>query len=277
MVAEARSGAAADESTDLGHAYEAIRREAIRVAGGPGDIPQRVALHHSIFLDSNRNHCFPEVALHGALWAFAFYERRGAVSRMISYRYFYDAEERASRAYMLFQFSQGFKEANRSVFVDTYTNYFFTKAHGEEPGADEVIAPELLDALGRVHHAARSGRRLSRRERADVFETSLRFEQEATVGPKVREEVAKFECPVLTAIVLKPVVRFAYFPRLTFMLFGDFGDTDERIEKAVRSYELAEAAGWHRVADRIRLSGLLPPSFFGDPAAYAAELTAAGR
>src|SRR2546430_3966179 len=132
--------------TDLPAAYGAMRREAVRLAGGPGDIPPRVALHHSIFLDSGGNHCFPEVALHRALWAYGFYERRGAVSRMISYRYFYDGEERASRAYMLFEFSQGLKEANHSVFVDTYANYFFTKARGEESGADQVIAPALLEA-----------------------------------------------------------------------------------------------------------------------------------
>ena len=47
------------------------------------------ALLHSIFEDSGRNHAFPEVALHGALWAYGFYERRGAVSRMFTYRYFY--------------------------------------------------------------------------------------------------------------------------------------------------------------------------------------------
>src|SRR5207253_3094463 len=51
--------------TDLAAAHGAIRREAVRLAGGPGDIPPRVALHHAIFLDSGGNHCFPEVALHG--------------------------------------------------------------------------------------------------------------------------------------------------------------------------------------------------------------------
>ena len=152
-----RATSTPDTTSDLAGAYDAIRREAVRVAGGPGDIPPRAALLHSIFLDSGGNHAFPEVALHGALWAYGFYERRGAVSRMISYRYFYDAEERASRSYMLFEFSQGFKEANRSVFVDTYTNYFFTKAHGEQPGAEGIVPPELLEALLRVHHAAARG------------------------------------------------------------------------------------------------------------------------
>jgi hypothetical protein len=259
--------------SDLHRAHEEIRADATRLAGGAGDMPQRVALLHAIFADSNGNHAFPEVALHGALWAYGFYERRGTLSRMIAYRYFYDIDERARRSYMLFEFSQGFKEANRSVFIDTYTNYVFSKRHGEAPGAAEILAPELLEALNRVHGAARAGRRLTPAERAQVFECALMFEQERTVGPKVREEVAKFDCPVLTAIVLRPVVRFTYFPRTTYMTFRNFGDTDERIEKAVRSYDLAERTGWRRVGDTIARHGVLPPRFFADPRAYAGELS----
>ncbi|HEY3729055.1 MAG TPA: hypothetical protein VGL51_17895 [Solirubrobacteraceae bacterium] len=259
-------------ASDLAAAYDELKAEAVRLAGGPGDMPQRVALLHSIFEDSERNHAFPEVALHGALWAYGFYERRGAVSRMIAYRYFYDRDERARRSYMLFEFSQGFKEANRSVFMDTYANYYFTKRHGEAPGAEEVMAPQLLDALNRVHHAARSRRALSIDERRRVFETALLFEQETTVGPKVKQEVAKFDCPILTRIVLKPIVRFMYFPRLTTLRFHDFSNTDERIEKAIHSYELAERTGWPRVADCIRYYGVLPDRFFADPVGYGDQL-----
>jgi hypothetical protein len=259
---------------DLARAHADIRADATRLAGGPGDMPQRVALLHAIFTDSGSNHAFPEVALHGALWAYGFYERRGTISRMIAYRYFYDADERARRSYMLFEFSQGFKEANRSVFVDTYTNYFFTKRYGDEPGADEFVPAELLDALGRVHHAAARDRVLPLGERARTFETALLFEQETTVGPKVKEEVGKFDCPVLTAIVLRPVVRFSYFPRTLFLRFKNFGDTDERIEKATRSYGEAERAGWDRVADTIRYHAVLPPAFFRDPLRYADALRA---
>lgn len=260
--------------TSAAAAYGEIRAEAVRLAGGPGDMPPRVALLHAIFVDSGQNHVFPEVALHGALWAFGFYERRGTVSRMISWRYAYDREERARRAYMLFEFAQGFKEANRSVFIDTYTNYWFTKRHGEESGAAEILPAPLLDALNRVHRAARAGTRLPHAERRDVFERALQFEQEQTVGPKVREEVAKFDCPVLTAIVLRPIVRFAYFPRREFLLFRNFGDTDERIEKALRSYDLAEEAGWDAVGSAIRFQGVLPERFFADPLGYADGLRA---
>jgi len=269
------TSAATSPVGDLAAAHAEIRAQAVRLAGGPGDMPQRVALLHSLFVDSGRNHAFPEVALHGALWAYGFYERRGTVSRAIAWRYFYDREERAARSFMLFEFARGFKEANRSVFIDTYTNYVFTRRHGEAPGAEEIVAPELLEALNRVHSARVAGRTLTRAERAEVFGRSLRFEQEATVGPKVREEVGKFDCPVLSAIVLRPVVRFPYFPRAEYLWFHDFGDTDERIEKATRSYELAEDAGWDRVGTAIRWQGVLPAAFFADPLAYADVLRAA--
>ena len=88
----------------------------------------------------------------------------------------------------------------------------------------------------------------------------------------MREEVAKFDCPVLTKLVLRPLVRFAYFPRTTMVVFHDFGDTEERIEKAIRSYELAERSGWRKVAEAIRYQGLLPRRCFDDPLAYADEL-----
>ena len=256
----------------LREAYGRIQREAWRLAGEPADMPRRVASHHGIFLDSKRNHAFPEVALHGALWAYGFYESTGTVSRLITYRYFYDGRERAKRTAMLADFSEGFKEANCSVFVDTYTNYHFTKIHGEEAGAEEIVTPPLLEQLNRVHRAARADKPLTRAERREVFLTSLRFEQERTVGPKVREEVGKFDCPILTRLVLKPIVRFAYFPRLRYMFFDDFGSTDERVEKAVLSYELAERAGWGRVAAAIRGYGDMPQGFFADPAAYARSL-----
>ena len=116
---------------------------------------------------------------------------------------------------------------------------------------------------------------LSHAERGEVFKTALLFEQEKTVGPKVREEVSKFDCPILTSLVLKPLVRFAYFPRRTLLRFHDFGDTDERIDKAIRSYELAEDAGWPEVADAIRYQGVLPQRAFDDPVGYGDGLRSA--
>ena len=84
--------------------------------------------------------------------------------------------------------------------------------------------------------------------------------------------MGKFDCPILSAIVLRPIVRSTYFPRTTYLAFSNFGNTEERIEKALRSYDLAERAGWRRVGDDIRLHGVLPPRFFESASRYAAEL-----
>lgn len=137
------------------------------------------------------------------------------------------------------------------------------------------MAPRLLDALNRVHHAARSSRALSTAERGQVFEVALLFERETTVGPKVKEEVSKVDCPILTRLVLKPIVRFTYFPRLTALRLHDFSNTDERIEKAVRSHEPAERSGWPHVAECIRYHGVLPDRFFADPIRYGEQLRVA--
>src|SRR6185295_16763107 len=98
--------------------YQQLREEATILAGEPSDIPQRAALLHEIFLDSGGNHCFAEIAVHGALWGFNFFETTGTLGKMISYRYFYDRSEMARRHRLLQTFADGFKTANRSVFID---------------------------------------------------------------------------------------------------------------------------------------------------------------
>ncbi len=252
--------------------YLEIQNRARRLAGEPGDIARRVAVHYSLYQDSRGNHAFPLVALHGALWAYGFFESTGKLGRIIQYRYFYNARERKFRMGLLNGFSQGFKSVNRSVFIDTYTNYFFTKECGGS-GVSEFVRPELADALDRVHHAARNGASLSDSEKKHVFLQSLRWEQEITVGPGVKAEVEKFHCPILTFLCLKPVVRFAYFPRWKFLFFNNFSNTDERIENARRSFELARLRGWDKVERSMKDYRVLPEPFFQSPSDYVKGLT----
>ena len=60
----------------------------------------------------------------------------------------------------------------------------------------------------------------------------------------------------------KPFVRFAYFPRMTYILFRNFADKSERIEKGLRAYDLAARRGWDRVVASQRDYKLLPADFF---------------
>lgn len=248
----------------LADAYARVRREASTVAGEPGDMPRRAAELHSIYASSQGNHVFPQIALHGALWAHGFFGARGPIARAVSCRYAHDLAETEHRSAMLRRFLDGFAEANRSAFIDTYADYYFTKDYGESPGADEFIAPRLLDCLNRVHHAVRFGRPVNVDDKHAIFIASLEWEQEVTVGPRVREEFGKIDCPVVTRLVSKPFVRLAYFPRWHYLYFKNFSATEERIEKAIESYRLAESAGWPAVVEAIRIYDVFPEDFSFD-------------
>jgi hypothetical protein len=260
-----------DEAT-LEQAYTAVRQQATRLAGRPEDIVQRAAVHHGIFLDSRGNHAFPQIALHGALWANGFFETGGRVGTLIGYRYFYSEPERRLRMAMLDRLAAGFKRVNRAVFIDTYTNYHFSRRFGREPLAARFVQPELLDALNGMHAATAAGTKLGAEAKRSLYERALLWEQEVTVAPGVAEEIAAFTCPILTALCLKPIVRFAYFPWDAYLFFRDFADRHERIEKAMRSYDLAERAGWERVVATMRAYGVLPPAFFRAPDQYTRQL-----
>jgi len=141
--------------------YEVLRAEAVGMAGAPGDIARRVMVHHFIYRDSGGNHAFPLVALHGALWAAGFFETTGRLGDALRLRYFYNASEREFRMTLLSGFAEGFKTVNRQVFIDTFTNYFYTKHYGENPAAGGALHPTLFSALNSMHAATRSGRSLA--------------------------------------------------------------------------------------------------------------------
>lgn len=259
------------EAPDEG--YARLRAEATRLAGEPGDIARRVMVHHHLYLDSRGNHAFPLVALHGALWAAGFFESTGRLGQVLRARYFYSTRERLFRMRLLGGFAEGFKTVNRQVFIDTFTNYFFTRHYGHHRLASELVHPELFQALVAMHAATRAGVVLSPAAKRDLFMLSLRFEQEITVAPGVSAEIGKFDCPILRFLCLRPLVRFSYFPMGTFLVFSNFADTHERIAKAVRSYDLAERVGWHHVETAMRSYGVLPAPYWDDPGRFVGQMS----
>jgi hypothetical protein len=246
---------------DMDERYTALRRRAFELAGEPGDIVKRVIVLHQIYQDSRGNHTFPLIALHGALWAKGFFDTGGALSRLISQRYFYDPRERAYRLGLLQSFAENFKIANRQVFIDTYTNYYYTKETEEPIAGSTGLSQELFPRLQRMHALARQGASGNQGQMRDLFESSLLCEQEVTVAPAVKAAVAQFECPILRGLILKPLVRFRYFPRLKYLFFRDFSNKEERIKHAMTSYDLAEKIGWPSVTASMAEYGALPDDF----------------
>jgi hypothetical protein len=260
------------EAAELNIAYRRIKAEATQLAGDLLDIPRRVVLLYNLYLDSGRNHAFSQVAAHGALWAFRYFEVGGSIGRLIARRYFYNPVERAFRLGLLDQFAEGFRRVNRLVCIDTWTNYRFAGQYGHQPGADKIVPPSLLDALNRVHDARKRGTSLSPKEKRQVFEQSFHCEQEISVAPGVAETVKAFDCPFMLFLCLRPFVRFAYFPRWQYLWFRNFASKEERIEKGLRAYHYAERAGWDRVSACMRDYRLMPAKFFRSPDACLADV-----
>ena len=258
---------------DLSTAYSEIQAEATLLAGDLLDIPRRAAVLHEIFLDSGRNHTFPQMAVHGALWAFSFFEVGGRLGRLIGKRYFYNSRERAFRLGLLQSFAEDFRRINRSVCIDTYTNYHFSKRRGREPGADQFVHPDLLAELNQVHECREAGHSMTPDEQRNVFQQSFLWEQELTVAPGVKDAIESFDCRFMRALCMRPVVRFSFFPWCRFLWFRNFYDTDERIRKGLQAYDFAQAAGWDQVVDSTRSYGLLSETALANPQEHYRSLT----
>jgi hypothetical protein len=160
------------------------------------------------------------------------------------------------------------------VFVDTYTNYHFTKLYGDRPEAAQFVPGALFSALVDLHARNRRGEHFSRDQRGALFEATLHWEQEEAVSAAVNQAVAKIPQGELRTLMLKPVVRFEYFRLFDVFFFQDFSSTEERIKNATHAYEIAEDVGFQRVFESMRDYGGVPDAFFADPSGYTVALRA---
>lgn len=261
-------------AAELRRAYEQLHAEGFRLAGGLTDLAQRAAVYHHITRDSGGNHLFPLIAAHGALWARGYFGFGLRLGRLLSWQYGLAPDIRAAQLASLDRFADAFRDINRRVCVDTYANYHFTLRHGRHEAAAEMIPPTLLDALNRVHAARRAGTTLPASERRAVFEAHFFHEQETVVAERIGAAVEAFDWPLVKFIALRPLIRFAYFPRGEFFWFRNFASKAERIERGLQAFEFAMSAGVPAVEAALRHYAVLPPAFFEGPVEYFADLRA---
>lgn len=254
--------------------FSSLKAEADVLAGGLLEIPRRVLILMDLYRHSNGNHTFPLIAAHGALWALGYFEAGGSLGRLIGKRYFYNSTERIYRLGLLHRFAEDFRKVNRQVCVDTWTNYRFTQECGRERGAEEFVPEPLLSALNEVHAAREAGRAFDTAKQRQIFEQSFHCEQEVTVAPGVLAAVNSFDCRIMQALCLRPLVRFSYFPAFRYMFFRNFAQKDERIAKGMRAWDYGARAGWKRVEESLGLYGAMPLDQLADPAHHLAELRA---
>jgi hypothetical protein len=253
---------------DLRLEYSRLRAEAVRLAGGLNDLAQRATVYHHLFEHSGRNHAFPVIAAHGALWARGYFRFGMKLGWWLSWQDALAPGLRRRRLADLATFADAFRDVNRRVCIETYTTYHFTARYGEHPNAAEFVAPELLDALNPIHAARLAGRELPNTEKRRIFETFFLNEQATVVGPTIQAAVEAFDWPLMKFLALQPAIRFAYFPRLRPFWFRDFSRKEERIEKGLRAFDLAARAGWDAVESSLADYAVLPDAFFAGSAEH---------
>lgn len=259
---------------DLRQEEAKIRAEATQLAGEPRDIAQRVVFLHEIYVDSKGNHAFPEIALHGALWGHdTLSVARGLENAGELVRGMFGIMDKLLAA--ADQYALAIETTNRQVFIDTYTNYWFTKKYGRERGASAIIDADVLPALNRVHAAVASGHALSAKEKRDIFLSSLNTEQKESVAQAMNAAANAYDGPAFfKELMNRPVVHFAYFPATKFYAFENFADRADRVRCATFAYDLAAEAGWPKVTDAMSGYSVLPEAYFEDRVGYGAQLRA---
>jgi hypothetical protein len=218
---------------DLAQHRARIREIAEDLAGTTRDVVQRAAALRAIYLETGGRHCFPLLGAHAALWGHCTLMKMEGICRRLGLS--------------TGSFCDGIRDLGRCIFLDVYTDYHFSRLFGDCADADAFIHPTVLERLNRMHESVRLGVAFNVTERRQLYESALLREQEAVVAPRVSAEFDMLGSKVLVWISRHPIVRFKFFPIFECLWFSDFTCRKERIEKAMKTHQIAEKVGWPMV------------------------------
>lgn len=252
--------------------YRQIRAHAELLSGAVGDLRQRAAVYHHIYVHSQRNHVFPLIAAHGALWGNSYFNLGIRLGLLVS-KATADMEAREKKLSQLYRFADDFREINRQVCIEIYTAYYFSALYGDQPGAENFMDSSLLDSMNRCHHARLSGRHMTLEEKRRSYEDFFLWEQDNVVGPAVDEATLRFHWKAIKYPALKPWINFSYFPSCHRLIFKDFSSKRERIEKGFVAFEWAARVGWERVDESLFAYRVMPVEFHRDSQKYFLSLS----
>ena len=248
-----------NDMQELTARWDNLHQEGTRLAGGLTDLAQRGAVYHHLYEHSGKNHIFPLIAAHGALWARGYFSFGMKLGGCCAWQYAWSSVRRKERMEALEDFANAFRDINRWVCIETYASYHFTAEH---PAAGEFVPLTLLQALNQCHQTKREGVELATEQKREVFQAFFLHEQETVVGPRIAAACQAFDWPLMRFLALQPVIRFAYFPGWKTLWFRDFSQSEERVANGLRAFDWAAEVGWDGVADALRWYSILPERFF---------------
>ena len=248
----------------------ALRREAITLAGRPGDLVQRASVYHHLYRASGGNHVFPLIAAHGALWAGGYFRRNLALGAAAARAVTWLGGNGATKLTGLHALAEAFRDINRRVCVESWYLYHLTARPELAEAAADQVPPTLVDQLARCHSAQRAGAVLSSTDRRALFAAFFAWEQSEIVGPAVARAFAALDWQLAHHIARRPRIAFAYLSAA--LPFHDFADTTERVEKGFAAYDGAARAGWGRVESSLADYRIMPRAFVENADGYFGDM-----
>lgn len=241
--------------------YCIIREDAAALGGDLQDMAQRAAVYHHVYLQSGKNLIFPLIAAHGALWAVWYLKAAQLAAHVFSVLDVVSPLSRAGRMAAYNRYVNSFLAINKAVMVETYVIFHATRLSGSHEILAGHMPADLIAAFLDCHEARAQGRKWSADQQKSLYERYFRWEQEMVVGPLVEVAVNEFHWNFMKWFCVRPWIWFSYFRLGRGLIFKDFTDAEERVEKGVTAFGLAERKGWDRVEMNLLRNPLYPRAF----------------
>lgn len=224
-------------------AYEMLRSEGYALAGGVGDLQQRIRLYHRIYLESGKRHVFALIAAHGSLWATGYFKLGNLGARIASLPSLCIRGRRKQKLDAVAVFADRFRSINRQVCAESYAIFHYTRQYGANDVILPVIGAAFTALLVECHASCTAGTEYPRHKREQLFDAFLAWEQDHIVAPNVAEAFADFDWPLIAWLARRPVIQFAYFGKHRRLRFRDFSCQDERMSAGMQACRIAEDVG----------------------------------
>ena len=250
-----------DQGVGSREIYSIIREDAEMLGGSLDDMAPRAAVYHHIYLQSGKNLIFPLIAAHGALWAVWYLKAAQLAAHVFSVLDVVSPLSRAERMAAYNRYVDSFLAINKAVMVETYVMFHATRLLRSHDILAGHVPADLIAAFLDCHETTAQGRVLAPEQRQWLYVRYFRWEQETVVGPVVEAAVNEFHWNFMKWFCVRPWIWFSYFRLGRGLIFKDFTDAEERVEKGVTAFGLAERKGWDRVETNLLRNPLYPKTF----------------
>jgi len=252
--------------------YEVIANDAVRLGGRFSDMPQRAAVYHHMYLMSGGNFIFPLIAAHETLWArwYLFLAKLGANCLAL-----FDISCKLSRRDKMkayHKYVNTYKKNNRDLLAESYKIFHFTRLYADHEYVCASMPIRLRELFLRCHQLSSGHQKMSHAEQRQFFEEFVRWHHSHVSGTSFVDAYHAFDWPLAKWFCARPWIKFSYFGLGQNLVYKNFTDTEERIQKNMKAFDWAVKKSWASVEKSLTHNPFFPRNLTFDATTYFSDL-----